>query len=190
MTTITDAHRAEAEQGTMTTDTDKLREILTKATPGEWRATPFSSVVGCPITSQPDPKKNTVILAGVHGAFRDDYRAEVEANASAIVALHNAAPTLLDELDRLRAELSEERHAHNKTQFDLAQAQAKAEKLAEALKGHETHMAQMQAFAVQYLTAKASRDNFIDAMIYRLDGPEQRAVQKSARQALTEWSAK
>lgn len=27
-----------------------------------------------------------------------------------------------DELDRLRAELSEERHAHNKTQFDLAEA--------------------------------------------------------------------
>lgn len=31
-----------------------------------------------------------------------------------------------DELDRLRAELSEERHAHNKTQFDLAQVKGAA----------------------------------------------------------------
>lgn len=37
-----------------------------------------------------------------------------------------------DELDRLRAELSEERHAHNKTQFDLAQARKEPEQLRKA----------------------------------------------------------
>lgn len=53
-------------------------------TKGPWKASKFSSVVGCAISTQPDPKKNTVIIAGVHGSFGDDYRAEVEANAALI----------------------------------------------------------------------------------------------------------
>lgn len=77
------------------TSLDALEALLAKATPGEWKAAPFSSAVGCPITAQPDPKRNTVVLAGVHGAFRDDYAAEVQANAALIVALRNAAPDLI-----------------------------------------------------------------------------------------------
>jgi hypothetical protein len=60
-------------------------------TPGPWKAAPFSSIVGWPISAQPDPKRNTVIIAGVHGFFGEDYRAEVEANARLIAA----APELL-----------------------------------------------------------------------------------------------
>jgi hypothetical protein len=71
--------------------------VTTKFTPGPWTAAPFSSVVGCPITAQPDPKQNTIILAGVHGSFGDDYRAEVEANAHLIAA----APALYEALERL-----------------------------------------------------------------------------------------
>lgn len=68
-------------------------------TPGPWRATAFSSVVGCPIMAQPDPKRNSVIVAGVHGAFGDDYQGEVEANAALIAS----APELLNALERMVA---------------------------------------------------------------------------------------
>jgi len=85
------------------TDTDDLTEIealARKATPGEWRATKFSSVVGCPITTQPDPTKNTVVIAGVHGAFGADYRAEAEANAAHIA--HMSPARTLRIVERLR----------------------------------------------------------------------------------------
>lgn len=83
----------------------RLRDAAEKATPGEWRATKFSSVVGCPITTQPDPTKNTVVIAGVRGAFGDDYRSEVEANA-AWVALSQPKNiiALLDALDAAAGE--------------------------------------------------------------------------------------
>lgn len=67
---------------------------MNKHTPGPWRATNFSSVVGCPITAQPDKTKNTVVIAGVHGAAGDDYRAEVEANARLIAAAPDMAEAL------------------------------------------------------------------------------------------------
>lgn len=85
----------------ITASLDALEALLAKATPGEWKAAPFSSAVGCPITAQPDPKRNTVVLAGVHGAFRDDYAAEVQANAALIVALRNAAPDLIAKARRV-----------------------------------------------------------------------------------------
>lgn len=65
-------------------------KVVTAPTEGPWKAAPFSSIVGCPITAQPDPKRNTVVIAGVHGAFGDDYLAEVEANARLIVAACNS----------------------------------------------------------------------------------------------------
>jgi hypothetical protein len=67
-------------------------------TPTPWKAGSFSSVVGCPISAQPDPKKNTVIVAGVHGAFGDDYRSEVEANARFIVRAVNSHAELVKHL--------------------------------------------------------------------------------------------
>ena len=84
---------------------------MAAATEGEWHRTSFSSVVGCVITSQPDPKRNTVTLAGVHGAFGDDYRGEVIANANAIVALHNAYPALTAHIDAQAAEIARLREA-------------------------------------------------------------------------------
>ena len=63
-------------------------------TPGPWKAAPFSSVVGCPITAQPDPKQNTIVVAGTRGAFGEDYRGEIEANARLIAS----APELLEAL--------------------------------------------------------------------------------------------
>lgn len=89
-------------------------------TPGSWRAAPFSSVVGCPITAQPDPKKNTVIIAGVRGAFGDDYRAEVEANARLIAS----APELLEALESLMSCIGgeEETEACIKAEAAIAKA--------------------------------------------------------------------
>lgn len=63
-------------------------------TPGPWTAAPFSSVVGCPITAQPDKTKNTILVAGTRSAVAEDpaeFRAEVEANARLIAA----APDML-----------------------------------------------------------------------------------------------
>lgn len=71
-------------------------------TPGPWKAAPFSSVVGCPITAQPDPTKNAIVVAGTRSAAAEDaegFRAEVEANARLIAA----APALLEALDALIA---------------------------------------------------------------------------------------
>ena len=68
--------------------------MMTKHTPGPWNAAPFSSVVGCPIMAQPDPKKNSILVAVTQSAVAEDsagFRAEVEANARLITA----APDLL-----------------------------------------------------------------------------------------------
>jgi hypothetical protein len=69
--------------------------MAAKHTPGPWKAAPYSSVVGCPVSAQPDKRKNTFVVAGVHGAAAEDddeRRLEVEANARLIAA----APELLD----------------------------------------------------------------------------------------------
>lgn len=65
-----------------------------KHTPGPWKACAFSSVVGCPITAQPDPNASTIVVAGTRSAMAADsegFRQEVEANARLIAA----APYLL-----------------------------------------------------------------------------------------------
>lgn len=75
-----------------------------KHTPGPWTARAFSSVVGCPITAQPDRTKNTINLAGVYGSQHDsdaERRAEIEANARLIAA----APDLLSAARRALAVL-------------------------------------------------------------------------------------
>lgn len=45
--------------------------IEAKHTPGPWHAAPYSTVVGCPITAQPDPMKNAIIVAGTRSATGD-----------------------------------------------------------------------------------------------------------------------
>ncbi len=53
-------------------------------TPGPWKASPFSSVVGCPVMAQPDPKENSVLVASTYN----------EADARLVAS----APELLTEL--------------------------------------------------------------------------------------------
>lgn len=83
------------------------KSAVGRHTPGPWRATKFSSVVGCPITAQPDKSQNTVVIAGVHGAFGDDYRAEVEANALLIAAAPELLRCLRNMLSALGAALDD-----------------------------------------------------------------------------------
>lgn len=61
-------------------------------TPGPWTANRYSSVVGLPVSAQPDPKQNTIIICGVRGD-----RETAEANAHLIAA----SPDMLTELQRL-----------------------------------------------------------------------------------------
>ena len=98
----------------------------TKHTPGPWRAAPYSSIVGCPITAQPRPDKNSIRIAGVAGPIA---RVEIEANARLIAA----APTLLSIAKRWAAldggRWLQERYAREKAELlaDTAAAIAKAE---------------------------------------------------------------
>ena len=57
-------------------------------TPGPWKAGSYSSVVGIPITAQPDKTKNTVVVAST---IQASSREEAEANARLI----SVAPDLL-----------------------------------------------------------------------------------------------
>lgn len=71
-----------------------------KWTPGPWRAGHFSSVVGCPVVAQPDPARNSIIVAGTRGAVAsesDAFVAEIVANAHLIAA----APDLYEALEAL-----------------------------------------------------------------------------------------
>lgn len=65
---------------------------MSEHTPGPWQANAYSSVVGLPVSAQPDPKENTIIICGVRGD-----RATAEANARVIAA----APELLAALKEL-----------------------------------------------------------------------------------------
>jgi hypothetical protein len=75
-----------------------------KHTPTPWRAGSYSSIVGVPIMAQPDPKQNTIIVAGTRSAAAttpDGFRAEVEANAAFIVRAVNAHDDLVKALREL-----------------------------------------------------------------------------------------
>ena len=60
------------------------------------------------------------------------------------------------------------------------------ERLRAALEAYEKHMGKMQQVAERDLTTDRRQDQFINTMIYMLDGPELRAVQAIARAALKE----
>lgn len=66
-------------------------------TPGPWKACAFSSIVGCPVTAQPDKTKNTFNVCGVAAPVS---REENIANARLIAA----APDLLAQIQSLTAE--------------------------------------------------------------------------------------
>jgi hypothetical protein len=56
--------------------------------------------------------------------------------------------------------------------------------LRDALEAYEKHMGEMQAAATRHLSIGHRQDEFVNAMLYLLDGPEQRAVQALTRAAL------
>lgn len=101
-------------------------------TPGPWKAAPYSSVVGCPISAQPDPEKNTILVAGTRSAVAETpegFRAEVEANARLIAA----APEIYEALtqavgwfqqyaDGHTAEGDADKAARNQTRADTGRA--------------------------------------------------------------------
>lgn len=128
----------------MTTDTERLRELLAKASIAEIVDDAGWSLSLC------------------FGKDCDGMR-ELSDNLRA----------LPDEIDRLRAELSKERHAHNKTQFDLAQTQVKAEKMVEAVNSADllstTLLPGLRIVSLEY-------SNNADGL--------------HAYEALTEWSTK
>lgn len=96
-------------------DTARLRELLAKATQGDWKTGNMDFYV------EGDDGDDLVLGAiGVSSGFRSHVYSvlrgkrtfpEQKANLESIVALHNAAPALLDEIDCLRDELAEVRWA-------------------------------------------------------------------------------
>lgn len=65
------------------------------------------------------------------------------------------------------------------------------EQLEAALRAHEDHMKKGQHLVIKYLVPTVDpdsieKDEFVSRIIGHFDGPEQQAVQKTARQALQE----
>ena len=63
-------------------------------TPPPWRSHPYSSVVGCPITAQPDPTKDTINITATIGE-----QEQAEPNAAFIVHACNAHEELVAVLE-------------------------------------------------------------------------------------------
>ena len=81
------------------TDTGALRELLARATPGEWRWSENGNIV----TDMPLPECDPEVAA-VYSEHDDDSE---PANSALICAMHNALPALLTELDAARARIAE-----------------------------------------------------------------------------------
>lgn len=69
-----------------------------KYTPAPWQAGKYSSIVGVPITAQPDKTKNTMVIVGTQQARSKE---EAIANANLIAA----APELLEALEAVNKEI-------------------------------------------------------------------------------------
>jgi hypothetical protein len=99
------------------TDTEAMRAILAKATPGEWWVCEDDSG-DRPVTVPSIQAPTDLDCAVVHwdGFWQTHWQSarglkEMGANAAAIVALRNAATAMLDEIDALRAENARLREA-------------------------------------------------------------------------------
>lgn len=100
---------------TTTTDADRVGAVAGH-TPGRWRATPYSSVIGAGVMVQPDPARNSWVLAMVQGQSGP----EAEANARLIAA----APDMLAALRAVqRLDYFQE---HNALARQVAEAIARA----------------------------------------------------------------
>lgn len=95
------------------TDLANLRELLEKATKGDWAVHPlFARIVtaehvGRPIGGSEDLATDFATYAqeicALHHPDRHRPESETLANANLIAALRNEAPALLDEVEKLRA---------------------------------------------------------------------------------------
>jgi hypothetical protein len=77
---------------------------MSKHTPTPWSFGGYSSYMGVQIMAQPDPKKNTIIIASTRSAQAEEpkaFREEVEANAAHIVHCVNAYPDLVEALKEI-----------------------------------------------------------------------------------------
>jgi len=100
------------------TDLAKLRELLEKATKGNWAVHPqfariipaehIGRLIGCAADSATDFATYAQEICAMHQPDRHRPESETVANAELIAALRNEAPALLDEVEKLRAAL---RHA-------------------------------------------------------------------------------
>ena len=84
----------------MTTDTKRLRELLSKATPGPWEPT-NTTTVNCNYACGSGP-----------WIISDRNDPQVIADAALIAAAVNALPELLDEVERLRTHVACLEEAH------------------------------------------------------------------------------
>ena len=76
---------------------------MSKHTPTPWSFGGYSSYMGVQIMAQPDPKKNTIIIASARSAQAEEpkaFREEVEANAAHIVHCVNTYPDLVKALEK------------------------------------------------------------------------------------------
>lgn len=78
-----------------------LRELLAKATPGEWKARP--SVHDSYVEAPSEFEGATVVIATLHGSrLIEDWWVRAQCNARLIATTINSLPALLDELERLQ----------------------------------------------------------------------------------------
>jgi hypothetical protein len=84
----------------MKPDTERLRELLGKATPPPWKAFGTAVHVGRPNTTESDGKP-------AWGGFDLRHTPRAEANAALIAELRNQAPALLDALTAAEAQVAE-----------------------------------------------------------------------------------
>lgn len=97
------------------TDLAKLRELLEKATKGNWAVHPqfariipaehIGRLIGCAADSATDFATYAQEICAMHQPDRHRPESETVANAELIAALRNEAPALLAEVEKLRAAL-------------------------------------------------------------------------------------
>lgn len=144
----------------------EVMAVVGKATEGEWRVmacytnsgTPDEKTSGYIVTDDEFPIG--VIDENEAPASNDSLSHNLAAAAAAVNFVRDGLPAL------------------------MAAQEGEVAGLREALLGHEAHITRMQQSVSSYLQNKIGDKAFISAMIYLLDGPEQRKVQEAARAAL------
>lgn len=109
-------------------DIERLKELLAKATQGEWHIDHEATDGGAPIIAAPRrwPSHRNAVCKVLFGNGSED--PEVHHNAQLIVEAHNALPTLLSQLEDVRAR-------ERKLSSELADCAEQLEEAAAELEG-------------------------------------------------------